>query len=713
MPPKKKAPSSGASKAAPRRFGPARPNLREQLEGWSRDPEDSNYARFKEIVKDLPLKVRAVQQPRAPLSSNLTDVIKVRESYAYDYAATSTQNRRNLHLSEYTSIVKSVAHEANEDVDDWEDRLWNPQYLQDNLHSYIIFISQALQPRAFESKSIRFNTLVQRRQSMMYWVMQHSDANFSIKNLWQGSNRALHMAFRDFNSTTAPVPKLYASKQDICNLIEFVTYADGNVAMSQQMVIAWLLGFVCGVRPGTIAEAKLRSGQYLRWEDIILKRTPTGNLEAIITFKWLKGWRDERLKPLRFTCTGPSFAEDVMYSIPHRLLALAFRHGYVKDFEDVDELFASSKTKINFKPDIQKRPVICAAKSKGLDIIVNRPAGSQALTNYLQRQAIKFGLSPNVTFYMWRRKAGTNVGRFLGADKARGLLGHEMNAKTSSPRMSKALVTLVAMGVVSMAMQREVEDAQKILENASLSVNRVKQHSTNMAKWTEKYIKNHAEYVEANKLLNEAELASHDDTEYRTVDDQLTEAKRYFNKVVRSLRRQADIAFQRMQLQVVEDDMTSDELQKRQKDSKAPGALQNQLLRAANEARSMVVDPANEDLDYEGLAPDDMQDAMEHTRELEEGEDEEYDRDAQMIRVGGLSGERDHHLEVSTDTRSANDEQTEKTAILAACKLLTQILVGQTDADPSEELECPECLVDETVPVEQPDQNLGREQNAR
>lgn len=148
------------------------------------------------------------------------------------------------------------------------------------------------------------------------------------------------------------------------NLIEFVTYAEPNVEMAQQMVIAWLDGFICGVRPGTIGVTRNRASQFLRWEDIAITREPGGNFNMIITHKWLKGYRDEKLRPLAFSVVGSQYVEDAMFSLPHRLLALAIRRGILRHYKTVDDLLEDSRTKIAFKQSALNQPVVLANSPK-------------------------------------------------------------------------------------------------------------------------------------------------------------------------------------------------------------------------------------------------------------------------------------------------------------------------------------------------------------
>lgn len=119
-----------------------------------------------------------------------------------------------------------------------------------------------------------------------------------------------------------------------------------------------------GVRPGTIGYARNYKTQYLSWKDVKIKRTENSNFGVQVIFKYLKGYRNENLKPLRFTIAPPTCADDIPYSLGHRLLALALRRNYLRDYTTVDALLSDNKVNIAFKPKILDRPVVCASTPK-------------------------------------------------------------------------------------------------------------------------------------------------------------------------------------------------------------------------------------------------------------------------------------------------------------------------------------------------------------
>ncbi|SMR48162.1 unnamed protein product [Zymoseptoria tritici ST99CH_1E4] len=652
-------------------------NLRNILNGFAQDPNNPAFVKLKAMSKDLQAKIVT--------------------SYTYDYASTSTQNRRKLHLAEYIDIIKATVkvNETNgEEHEDWEKRLWGPEFVADNLRAYVLMISQVLQPRSFVSPSIQFSTLAARRQSMIYWVIQKCDQKVvSISDVWNGSNRALYMAFRSHNMAVVAPPKLYANKDDMRNLIEYITYAEANVEMAQQMVIAWLDGFICGVRPGSIGASQGRMDQYLRWEDIEIFRDTDGNFRMVITHKWLKGYRDEKLRPLRFSVTGPQNVEDSLFSLPHRLLALALRRGFLAHYDTVDELLKDTRTKITFKPMAMKQPVVLANSPKGIDLISGKPARASGLTTYLQRIALDFGLPPNVTMYIWRRSAGTTVGRALGDTSAKGFLGHNMDHKSYETSYEQGPI---AMDVMNIAMGGKIRQAGELLADDTLSVNRIKEYTNNKAQWTKKYIEEHAEFKRHNAELQQAESNLDSDDEDEAAEDRVRQARNHLEKCRRTLQNQAAIALQELELSLIKENMTSEQLEKRLKDAKAPGELARRLNEAAEAARK---DAENEvEPQPETMQPDDFLDSRDRAEQMADDENEDQlvrDLDSpDVIATNNLSKDQD----ITPKANSASKDSADAKALAAANKMLLTLLVEQTAADPSAMSTCKSCEVDETVP---------------
>lgn len=89
------------------------------------------------MSKNVVEKVRATSTCALVAQQILIENAKIKESYTYDYASTSTQNRRRLHLEEYTSITKGtvkINETDGEEHEDWEDRLWGKVVTFNGVH---------------------------------------------------------------------------------------------------------------------------------------------------------------------------------------------------------------------------------------------------------------------------------------------------------------------------------------------------------------------------------------------------------------------------------------------------------------------------------------------------------------------------------------------------------------------------------------------------
>lgn len=60
--------------------------------------------------------------------------------------------------------------------------------IEKNLRTYICFAASVVTPRAYKSESIKFQTLVQRRQSMVYWITRKCSKEVSeVFKRWEES----------------------------------------------------------------------------------------------------------------------------------------------------------------------------------------------------------------------------------------------------------------------------------------------------------------------------------------------------------------------------------------------------------------------------------------------------------------------------------------------------------------------------------------------
>jgi len=138
---------------------------------------------------------------------------------------------------------------------------------------------------------------------------------------------------------------------------------------------------------------------------------------------------------------GPKAPWEVLYSIPHRILAMFLQRGYLARHDTLDSLLSGDEAYIALKDAAKDKPLICCGTPRGNKVIKDEPMPAEGISGYVERSCVMFGLPTGITHYAWRRSAGkyhhkdfnevqlifhqgTAVAEALGADNARKFLGH-------------------------------------------------------------------------------------------------------------------------------------------------------------------------------------------------------------------------------------------------------------------------------------------------
>ena len=138
--------------------------------------------------------------------------------------------------------------------------------------------------------------------------------------------------------------------------------------------LAWCIGRVCAVRPGSLGynpknKDSISRKKFLTWRDVkIFRGTADGEFVADFTFRVLKtnsedpeeGNKDDRPpRPLQCRVLSPKKNENVIFSVPHRLLVIALRRGIIDGISTIDELLAGRTLNVQAcSPSL--RQLICA-----------------------------------------------------------------------------------------------------------------------------------------------------------------------------------------------------------------------------------------------------------------------------------------------------------------------------------------------------------------
>jgi hypothetical protein len=128
--------------------------------------------------------------------------------------------------------------------------------------------------------------------------------------------------------------------------------------------LAWCIGRICAVRPGSLARSDNKPANspqkpFLIWKDIELSRDEQhGKFSARLHFRNLKTNYEDPEKSRRktvqastLTCIikSPQNTENMVFSVPHRLLTMAVRRGILDGIETLDQLFSSEAKYISVR----------------------------------------------------------------------------------------------------------------------------------------------------------------------------------------------------------------------------------------------------------------------------------------------------------------------------------------------------------------------------
>jgi hypothetical protein len=101
---------------------------------------------------------------------------------------------------------------------------------------------------------------------------------------------------KKFSLISLPSKKPYFGKPELKLLIEHEHLNAHNIDNSQQHILAWLLGWCCGVRSSSLGRVKGRE-ETLRWESVRITCDPSRyGFKMKITFPFFKGHFDEDLE---------------------------------------------------------------------------------------------------------------------------------------------------------------------------------------------------------------------------------------------------------------------------------------------------------------------------------------------------------------------------------------------------------------------------------
>ena len=300
---------------------------------------------------------------------------------------------------------------------------------------------------------------------MVFWIHRKTNINKTI--IFKAANEILAYCAKELGVNSVPSFKPYFGRGELAHLIELDMLGTPSIVVAEQMHLVWCIGYVCGVRPGTIASAKHRPNHYLAWRDVEITRDRAyrGAFACKLTFRWLKGNREPTQavpRKLEMPISAPDSIDTLTFSITHRLLILLLRRKLLSKYSTFEELVNDNTFHIAIKPQHLDDPVFYSIAPRGLELTTT-PATSDGLSSYLSNRAQKHGYPSGCTMYAWRRKAGTQVAAVAGVEKAKVFMDHHPNSFIFEKHYDQGLYDLdvfaIAMGAKKDAIHLAPKDS--------------------------------------------------------------------------------------------------------------------------------------------------------------------------------------------------------------------------------------------------------------
>lgn len=136
---------------------------------------------------------------------------------------------------------------------------------------------------------------------------------------------------------------------------------------------------------------------------------------ADITIRKLKGNNRRKSdgtpqggKQLQFSLASPTQSNNLLLSVPHRLLIIALRRDLLEGISTVKQLLEGDLMYIRVKCEFHQHPILVQSLHAGTELDLESTLPASALTRYLKDCARRNGFPDTVTLYSLRRQAASD-----------------------------------------------------------------------------------------------------------------------------------------------------------------------------------------------------------------------------------------------------------------------------------------------------------------
>jgi len=282
------------------------------------------------------------------------------------------QRRQDEHLHlyrRYICLMNKLPEDTPEEDIDAVGFPENVDHLLKLVKFFMIFVFKNALPSDKDAKYIQYSTLAMYRDTMLFWVdriyRQREVDPPNKSRIFNTATEGMRLAHQTYGSKERRRVKRYVSigLEELRNLLDLEIANAVFIDNSEQHQVIWCILRQTAVRPGSIGRNRDRE-VYLMWRNIEFTRNPNerAKFTCRISFENLKTNPDDPERALRqgghrvLDCylDSPN-SENIIFSVPHRLLVIALRRKLLVGINTIDELLQGDRYNIQVSGYVYKQ----------------------------------------------------------------------------------------------------------------------------------------------------------------------------------------------------------------------------------------------------------------------------------------------------------------------------------------------------------------------
>jgi len=388
------------------------------------------------------------------------------ESFRGDDLATQlTQDRV---LEEYRKFIRIKEDQPADLADDEIDKLafcTDQERLISNMKQFIIWaynrsndlsteVSYSDQPASMD-----YASLIAYRDALLFWTLRcfkKRGRNVpSEATLHENITDSVNWVQKDFGIRNRKVIHASIGLPELRQLLDYEMSASKNIEVSEQHQVLWCFFRQTAARTDLLRWNTQREENLLRWKDIKFVNRGQGKWLTIITLDHLQTSfydpQELRIQGRDVHMDSPN-ADNIIFSVPHRLLVIAIRRGILRSVKTIDEVLSTNLAFLLIKEEHLQQPVFFPGKTcGGIDTEADdngqhHAMSASEMTAYIADCGQALGYCRPISIDSIGRRTAIDLIARMGMDGARQVMGYPPEScKTpeSAPLLSPTSIVML------------------------------------------------------------------------------------------------------------------------------------------------------------------------------------------------------------------------------------------------------------------------------